>query len=183
MADDIVLTPGDTTVVVTDVVQTLVVVPATTSLVVTAPNPGLVLVDAPNVLILQSDGGSGPAGPAGPAGAAINVVAAQNISAFSAVALNGAGNAYLPSNLVLADATRILGIALTSALIGETFQVIVSGILDTGAIWTPGVLYLSSAAGALTSAPPAAPAYSLWIATAATSSRLIVRPQASIGLI
>lgn len=67
MADDIILIPGDTTIVVTEVVQTLVV-PTPDSLVVVEPNSDLILVDAPSVLVLQSDGGSGPAGPPGPPG-------------------------------------------------------------------------------------------------------------------
>lgn len=105
------------------------------------------------------------------------VVAAMNIPAFAVVALNSSGEAYLPSALTLSDANLILGIAINGALTGETFSVQTTGILDTSPSWTIGPLYLSSTTpGALTSTVPAAPAYQFWVATAADSSRLIVRP-------
>lgn len=65
MEDDVILIPGDTTVVVSEIVQTIVV-SAPDSLVVVEPSPDLILVNNPSILILESDGGSGPAGPPGP---------------------------------------------------------------------------------------------------------------------
>lgn len=126
--------------------------------------------------------GVGVPGPPGPAGGTVTAIAASNINAFSVVALNSVGLAYMADKANLADANRILGIAAVSALTGGTLTVATTGILVTGAVWTPGPLFVGTA-GALTSTAPSAPNYEFQVATAVSSSILIVSPQFPIFLI
>lgn len=181
---DVVVVAGDVTVVIQNDPGTLVVNTTSTTTVV-SPDVTTTIVESPQVIILEANGGSGPAGPPGPPGPGTSTpaTASENISAFQLVALNGSGQAYLPSSAVPADAPRVLGFAATSALTGETFQVITTGIIDTPAVWTPGPQYLGTTPGTLSSTPPSAPDFELWVATAATSSRLIVNVQFPIILI
>lgn len=154
-------------------------------IMVTAPSPGSIsVIHEPNLIVIEGAGVQGPPGPPGPPGPGTSTpaAAAVNIAAFQLVALNGSGLAYLPSNAVPGDAARVLGFAATSALTGETFQVVTTGILDTPAVWTPGPQYLGTTPGTLVSVPPSAPDFELSVATAVTSSRLIVNVQFPIIL-
>lgn len=120
----------------------------------------------------------GPPGPPGPSGGHITAIAAQNITAFKVVALNTSGQAYLADSSALADQYAIAGISMFSANTGESLDILSDGLLPTGPLWTLGVKYLG-AAGTLTDTPPLSGFY-LQVASAPTTSELIVRPQTPI---
>lgn len=177
---EILLIEGATTVVVTapepDV--TLIVMPGQ-PLVVESTLVETTLVADHQIIILQSDGGSGPTGPPG-TGGSVAVVAGQNLQANRAVYLDSAGEAFHADHDTLPDCVRVLGITTTSALTGENVVVVTEGIMTTGPIWTLGAYYLG-ASGMLTSTPVTT-GFALQVASAVTTSKLIVRPQEPIYL-
>lgn len=180
---DVILVDGPVTLVVTpgDVKTTLVDVSDATVLVQSTADA--TLVDSPSILILQSDGGSGPAGatgPAGPAGGVVTALAAENITAFKVVAMDSGGQFYLADPSILSDSCYVVGISLFSALAGESLQAQTDGVIVTGALWSPGPLFLGPGGTLVTSSPLAG--FALAIATAATTTQLIVRPQFAIDL-
>jgi hypothetical protein len=128
-------------------------------------------------------GPQGPQGEPGESGSpAITVTAGESIPAWHAVFIDTDGLAYLADSDD-AHGTAVLGVAKTAALTGETFPVAVDGdYLDTTPVtWTPGPVYIGDT-GVLTATPPVA-GYQLWIATALTTTRLLVRPQFPIVLV
>lgn len=128
-------------------------------------------------------GYTGPAGPQGTPGMAVGfstAVAREAIPAFAAVALDASGQAYLPSNTVTADAPRVVGLAETSALAGQTITIAVVGLLDTTTTWTLGPLFLA-AAGALSSTPGSG-TFQLQVGLAVTTTRVVVRPLSPLYL-
>lgn len=58
--------PGDVTVIETEVDPQTLVLTVTDALVLDNPTIDTTLVNCPSVIILQSNGGSGPTGPPGP---------------------------------------------------------------------------------------------------------------------
>jgi Collagen triple helix repeat (20 copies) len=127
------------------------------------------------------NGPPGPAGPQGPAAAQITAVASQSIPAYSVVALDNTAAAYLPSNTVTADATRVVGIAAAGALNGETVTIVVSDLVTTPPVFTPGPLFLGSS-GALSSSPGsgASGTFQLQVGLAVTPGKVVVRPLAPV---
>lgn len=108
------------------------------------------------------------------------VTAAQNIQQFHAVALDSSGEAYMPDASNITDNFRVLGIAKSAALTGETLAVATEGYLDSGTIWSVGPLYLGED-GVLVSTP-ATSGFHLQVGSAVSTSRIIVRPESPIIL-
>lgn len=120
-----------------------------------------------------------PGGGGGGGGATtMTVVAAQNITAFKVVGLNPSGQAYLVDSSVLADQYVVAGISMFAANVGEPLDIITDGLLPTGSLWVVGPKFLGTA-GILTDTPPTSGFY-LQVASAPTTSELIVRPQTPI---
>lgn len=136
------------------------------------------------IVHVGSVGATGPAGPQGPpgpgGGGATTVTASATVQAFSAVALDASGMAYMADQSTLTDANRVLGIAQTAALVGEQLDVTTTGIVIMSGL-TPGPQYVG-VTGALTAAVPVAPAYSLQVGFASDSTTLTVDVQFPITL-
>jgi len=109
----------------------------------------------------------------------VTLTAGQNIGAYQAVAVHADGLAYIADAGTLADADRFVGIAVTSALTGNTLQVQQSGTIDNvGFLFTPGTTIYLGLAGALT-ASPGLGLFELSLGVATSASQL----EMQIGLV
>lgn len=144
---------------------------------------GVVVVDDRRDVVVAD---CGTQGPPGPDPEAIEVTAGETIPAWRAVRVDPDGLAYLADNDTPTDGLRLLGISRIAALVGEPLTVATDGtsVDTTPTTWTPGPLYVGEA-GVLVSTPPdgAVDNYTLTVACALTTTRLIVRPQFPIYLV
>lgn len=169
----------NTTVVTQGTNDTLLVDDPSTTVLVERIQDTL-LVDDPSIIILQSDGGSGPSGPPGSSGSTVTVIASAVIQAYHVVGVDSSGDIYMADYTAIGDFFTVLGIALSAALPGEPVVVAIAGLLVTPALWAPGPLYLGTS-GTLVSVPPTTD-FHLQVAVATSPSLLIVRPEFSIAL-
>lgn len=116
---------------------------------------GAMPTPAPVVVAAGIPGRRGSPGEPGPAGdSSVQRVAGETISALRVVyELDGEVFALDPTDEVHVD--LVLGVARTSAMIGEAVNIQRSGPIDDSSwTWTPNPVYLGSN-GALTQTPPA----------------------------
>lgn len=111
----------------------------------------------------------------------LSVTASATIQQWHVVALNGSGEAYMPSAGTVTDDFRVFGVSQNAALTGEQVQVATDGYLDTPSMWTPGPLFLG-ASGLITSTVPTA-GFHVQIGAAVTASRIIVKLDPIIRLV
>lgn len=177
---EIVVVSDQDVITVSEVTSDLVILRENDLLVVVDSDIDVVIVDRSDIVIV--DDSVGPAGPPGPAGTGgvVTAPAAENITAYKVVAMDSGGEFYLADPSILSDSCYVVGISLFSALTGESLNAQTDGVMLTPALWTPGPLFLG-AGGTLTNTPPLT-GFALSIATAATTTQLIVRPQFSIDL-
>lgn len=143
-----------------DPARVLRVIPGSKRLVRLTATPAPVLRVSPNasrVLRIAAQGPQGPQGPQGipgpPGAAVIQGVAAETISALQIVFFDASG-ARVASAADFAEVIGAVGIATTSATVGNTFNYQVAGELsDSSWAWTPSTpLYLSDS-GVLSPTP------------------------------
>lgn len=178
---EIVVLTSDDIVVVEDVVSDLIVIETNGEIMVLDSDIDVVVLEGSDIVVVDdSVGPPGPPGPPGPGGGIVTALAAENITAYKVVAMDSGGQFYLADPSILSDSCYVVGISLFSALAGETLNAQTDGVMLTPALWSPGPLFLGPG-GILTTSPPLA-GFALSIATAATSTQLIVRPQFAIDL-
>lgn len=135
------------------------------------------------IVTAVQQGPAGPPGPAVPAGTP-SFVAGADLIAFRVVALASDGRMFPADNRVLAHASVILGLVLMSPLENETATVQRTGIVTNGGWnWQPSQKLFLGTEGALITAPPTAPvAFSLPVAFAIASDKVIVNVGLAIAL-
>jgi len=108
----------------------------------------------------------------------ITMVAGENINAYQAVAVHADGFAYKADAANTADADRVVGIAITSATLGNSLEVQQVGEIDNnGFLFVPGAWVYLGTGGALVQTPNAG-AFELPLGVALSASKL----EAQIGL-
>lgn len=82
------------------------------------------------------------------------LVAGQNIVAYQVVAVHGDGQAYVADVGNVSDASRVVGIAVTSAPMGQPVQIQQIGpVSNLGWSFTPGTMVFVGFAGTLVQTP------------------------------
>jgi hypothetical protein len=101
----------------------------------------------------------------------LQLIATSSISALRmVVAENGAGR--YPSTAASADAARVVGLAVTAAAAGDSFDVVTKGEwTDSAWAWAPGIVFCGDG-GALTQAP--ASGWILEVGRAMSATRLVI---------
>ncbi len=138
-------------------------------------------LESPVLLPLIARGPAGPQGAPGPSGGnAVQRVAGEVLSALRVVyELDGEVFYLDPADAAHVD--QVLGVTLTSALLGQPINVQSAGTLDD-ATWafTPGPVWLG-AAGSLTQLPPAG-GFDVLIGAAVSATRINLNIQEPIDL-
>ena len=125
----------------------------------------------------------GPPGPPGPPSpfSGVTMIASTSISIHTAVMPDGTGGVVYADQQDVLTVGRLMGIASSSASVGEDVIVIVTGEVDEPTwTWSPGEVYLSTD-GTLTQTPPTT-GYLQVIGVALTPTRLTVGIQLPILL-
>jgi hypothetical protein len=99
-------------------------------------------------------GAVGPQGPAGPAGSASSALAGEAILAGAAVYLDSLGELRNALSGSLAHAGRVVGVAITSAVLGASASYVGEGASASVAHPAGSVLWVGPTAGILVSSPP-----------------------------
>jgi hypothetical protein len=105
----------------------------------------------------------------------VTLTAGQNVNAYQVVAVHSDGLAYIASAATLADADRIVGVAITSALTGNPIDVQQVGTINNlGFSFTPGATVYLGLTGALVQTPNAG-VFELPMGVATSASQLEVQ--------
>jgi len=105
----------------------------------------------------------------------VTLLCGENVNAYQAVAVRSDGLAYKADAGTVADASRFVGVAITSATAGNSIQVQQEGVLvNNGFLFTAGEAVFLGAAGALVQTPNAG-AFELPLGVALSSSELAVQ--------
>lgn len=140
------------------------------------------------IIEIEIEGATGPRGVAGPQGPpggtpTITAIAARNVGGHRAVYLDDDGEVEYADKTV-ATAYRVIGITASAANIGEVATVQTGGLMTEGSwSWVPGAIYVDET-GTLTQTPPSEGGdQSIEIATAITSTQILIRIRPGIELI
>lgn len=113
--------------------------------------------DAGSIVQLGPDGKFDPSvipGGGGSTSVTVTLMAAETINQFQAVAVHTDGLAYRADSSNLADSDRVIGIAATSATVGNSITVQQIGSMNNlGWSWTPGQSVYLGLTGALVTSP------------------------------
>ena len=133
---------------------------AVVSLTLVTPLPLIAVITPPEQIIATLSVGQGPSGPAGAsAGSSIQKTAAVALSGHRVVLLNSSGQVSYATNLVLANASRVLGVTNGAVSAGALATVVRQGeMVEPSWAWTLDEHIYLGAGGVLTQTAPASPA-------------------------
>lgn len=129
----------------------------------------LVVLNSAGLVDSSMGGGGAPPLP--------TLTAGVNISAYQVITIHSDGMAYVADAATVADANIVMGVAITSASVGNPLTFAPSGEVDnSGFLFTPGARVYLGLSGALVETVPTHPAsaFELSLGVAASSSKLFL---------
>lgn len=141
------------------------------------------LVDSLNNEILPTEGLLYESDIAEISGETKNYIAAENISSYDVVYLDTGDQVrkFQPSDTSLYG--KVIGLAKTAALAGETVTVQLEGVMDITSSLTPGTLYFADANGKITSTARTTPGLSQIVGYTSVANKFFISIRIPIEIV